>query len=245
MGLPCAKCHNETTTTAEQYEATVAAYRQWNLEMPRVICAACDVAPQLIDSAVRAFHDCVDDGLIPASMEKYRTPEPGLVAQNAEHWEWARGIVPGGWHAFLHGAEGTGKTALARFILWRCIESGYRVAEVYAEDFEYRLWQAGQEKRIDALCGVPVLLIDDVSSVRWTQRGLDMLRRVLHFRHDRQLTMLVTSNQNDRKFAEVVGAASCDAAYAQSLLRRLRPCKKIEMKGGSFRAQMEIGGAKP
>lgn len=182
----------------------------------------------------------VEEGRVAPGFERYLKPPRGLVEKNHAVWRWAKTWRREDGNLFVHGPEGVGKSSLCRFLLARSIESSGRVYDLAAARIESEFWKIGREDEISRARFTTLLLIDDIGSVTFTSRGLNILRQILDYRHEQRRCTLVTSNVSPeelhKRFSFVEGEQ-----FATSTLRRLRPLKIVEMTGNSFRLNMEYG----
>lgn len=181
-------------------------------------------------------HHVLDD------FAQYGRPPAELVAKNEAHWLWAETWRPCAGVVYCYGPEGTGKSSLCRFLLYRTIAMGEHVIEVPATAFSGHLWLIESVKKLDALKYINVLMLDDISNARWSVQGLDSLRTVIDYRHETGKATLITSNMDKIQLTEFFNTASDGTPYnAMTLLRRFSPCKELQFTGKSYRTELKYG----
>lgn len=187
------------------------------------------------------------EGLIPTTkLEQYLHPWKEAIAANRDAWVVGRDYSLDKGNLFLHGPEGVGKTALARYVLMRQVfYQRCRVAEIQASMFELKPRTWSTEAMWMKLSIVPLLLIDDLSSANFTSKGLENLFLMVDKRATMGHRTIITSNKDDKAlydyFDRVAHSGASNASLATSLLRRLRPVKKLHMTGKSLRKKLEYG----
>jgi DNA replication protein DnaC len=211
----------------------------------------------------------IRDGLVQAPLWSYAKPWTQAEKQNPAHWkfarEWNLKDFSASRNLWLWGPEGVGKTALARYLLMRAylgrydseerlwVEGTPHIAEVQASDFELAFVRmtAKEKARLQRLCAVDFLLIDDMANVAWRQWSLMKLWQVVHFRYERRLRTFFTCSMQAAALHDVfVNAWEENAGFAMQLLRRIRPYWELQFTGESLRllhgadSQPVVKGAK-
>ena len=241
----CLKC-GTAIDVIEIDDKDMNTFTQLTGRMPTIIetayCARCIETQEQQDAAKEEFarvQGFISSRRWACDLTPYGTPWSDAETNNPEAWAFAREWRPRNGNVFLCGPEGVGKTAMARYMLWRAYEKNKSVAEISA----FRLPRLHYpEDTFEMYAGVYVLLVDDVSAVEWTDRHIQGLKELIEVRNDRQRCTIFTSQYT----ASVWHAAVCkaipdNAALADSIVRRLRPFKEIEMKGNSLRKLLNYG----
>lgn len=177
--------------------------------------------------------------------DRYLRPPDALVLRNPEAWQYALEWLPRKGNIFAWGGEGLGKSSMCRFLLSAWCAAGWPVMDLAAERIERELaatasdWRASQAARtaIQMAKRCLVLLIDDVTNVRWTPRGIDTLREIVNVRHENGKPLLITCQTDMNELHAQIGAIM-EEVYSMSLLRRLRPYKELCFGGESYRTEI-------
>lgn len=163
--------------------------------------------------------------------------------RRGREWRWASGI-----NAYLHGAQGTGKTTLATCMLTAALADdpprsiGICMAMDIATIGRYSL------DKLDRIIWPDALLIDDLAHAPWTVDGLTNLFAVFNARERRRRRTLVTANVAPAKLGPLlasmarVGANEAMlAALMDRLYTRAGAPMVLELTGPSLRGT--FGGA--
>src|SRR5262249_9172509 len=121
-----------------------------------------------------------------------RLPQPEKL-KDALEWRYGpQGLL-------LHGPTGSGKSRVAWLVLKREWEAGRTVASLdslsgltYASKYSESAQEVG--RWIDRLCGIDLLLLDDVFKAKLTDSFEGSLFAVINRRTERKLPLLVTLN---------------------------------------------------
>lgn len=174
----------------------------------------------------------VDDGFLDINFSR---SDRGVEALNPEAWRLARAWS--GQNIFACGPVGTGKTYIARCILFKAFQNKRDVGIVCARRFAKlsdRFDEGGGLMR--QWCRVPVLLLDDLDKAAWTPDRLGALWELLDRRMNSKSVTLVTSNCPSKELRELLRVA-CEnnKSMADAALDRLKPCVTLELTGKSLR----------
>ena len=229
----------EFACTVDSLRSVGVGLRRW---LGMIVCSKCETQTEQEWETRKLEKDVsglIEAGRLPETILDYRVPWSMIQEENptaydtAVNWHFYRGNL------FFWGLEGTGKTALMRYLLVREIESGNKsVAEIPAMAFLDR-----DQKRLQQMRGVRVALLDDISAPNFYPSSMDQLRAFLDYRATNALRTLVTSNIEPSKLLERwVKIDPDNRANPESLLRRLRPVKVVHLTGKSLRESMEYDG---
>jgi DNA replication protein DnaC len=118
------------------------------------------------------------------------------------------------------GSPGVGKTRLAYIMLKRLHAEGKRVRAMTATDFALGVQEQGGKHKLPEwlkdLCGVSVLLLDDLGKEKLSESVVAQLFHVLDKRMAEELPVLITTNYKGQHFIERFGE------YGEPLYRRLK-----------------------
>jgi DNA replication protein DnaC len=136
------------------------------------------------------------------------------LINEVQAWEWQkRGVV-------FAGSPGVGKTRLAYIMLKRLHAEGKRVRAMTATDFALGVQEQGGKHKLPEwlkdLCGVSVLLLDDLGKEKLSESVVAQLFHVLDKRMAEELPVLITTNYKGQHFIERFGE------YGEPLYRRLK-----------------------
>jgi len=209
---------------------------------PLIVCAKCDRL--YLERRARGeekFSDYKRD---------YSKPPTDIVLKNPEIWKWAQNWNPNKKHEnlIIWGDKGVGKSSLCRFLLSRF--SKLNCKSIDAIDIEGQWWKDSYSQQSINAKMCDILLIDDVGSVGWTARGIDVFRSIIDCRHEHRKTTLITSNKppkGDTKDGEYTQGLTDmfddvlkDKIRVGALMDRLYPCQVFHMVGTSARREAQV-----
>jgi hypothetical protein len=136
------------------------------------------------------------------------------LINEVQSWQYQkRGVV-------FAGSPGVGKTRLAYIMLKRLHAEGKRVRAMTATDFALGVQEQGGKHKLPEwlkdLCGVSVLLLDDLGKEKLSESVVAQLFHVLDKRMAEELPVLITTNYKGQHFIERFGE------YGEPLYRRLK-----------------------
>jgi hypothetical protein len=136
------------------------------------------------------------------------------LINEVQSWTYGkRGVV-------FAGSPGVGKTRLAYILLKRLHSEGKRVRAMTATDFALGVQEQGGKHKLPEwlkdLCGVSVLLLDDLGKEKLSESVVAQLFHVLDKRMADELPVLITTNYKGQHFIERFGE------YGEPLYRRLK-----------------------
>jgi hypothetical protein len=136
------------------------------------------------------------------------------LVNEVQAWKFGkRGIV-------FAGSPGVGKTRLAFILLKRLHSEGRHVRAMTATDFALSVQEQGGRHKLPEwlkdLCGVSVLLLDDLGKEKLSESVVAQLFHVLDRRMADELPVLVTTNYKGEHFIQRFGE------YGEPLYRRLK-----------------------
>lgn len=199
------------------------------------LCVQCHKAERLVD-AWRKIRIASQEGMVLDGFERFTTPPEYLTNLNIDHWKWAKQNER--INVLAHGAIGTGKSSLCRYLLCRDIIKDKIVYDVCATQIEQ--WRFSPWEHAEKLAwakGRDTVLIDDLDNVNWTPGGVNILREILDTRHETHRRTLVTCNCNPVELKAKLASVTSETT-AQSLLERLRPYHAMKFSGESFRKSL-------
>jgi len=178
----------------------------------------------------------IQEDSLPPGIERYAIIREDVRKNNPQATRYIEEWVRRQGNIYLWGPEGTGKTALCRFLLLKAIRANLSAREVKAASFcGGRFSGYNGEQQWRPLIGICLLLIDDLADARYAANGL---KRVIEARGDRGFPTLFTSNLSradlvsmwrKREYPEL------DAVGPGSLVARINPCRVFEITGESLR----------
>jgi len=145
-------------------------------------------------------------------------------------------FVSEGANALLIGKPGTGKSHVAKAVAYHAVQQGLKVAYVEADgDFaRYALADARErELTLQRFLSADLLVLDDLFlAKRVSGTAAELLQTLVHQRHRRRASVLVTSNRVIRDWGTYLG----DMTMASTILDRLmHRSRLLEFEGKSYR----------
>lgn len=152
-------------------------------------------------------------------------------------------------NVILIGAEGLGKTALARILGLEAVLAGHTCLFVTAADLISDLNLAehpmARQKILVKYLRPNLLIIDEVGYVSCNEHSADNLFQVVSKRYDLKKPMIVTTNLAFKDWAKALGGAHCTSAIVDRLIEN---ASVINIIGKSYRLakhQRDLFGQKP
>ena len=145
-------------------------------------------------------------------------------------------FVSEGANALLIGKPGTGKSHVAKAVAYHAVQQGLRVAYIEADaDFaRFALAQPRErEQTLQRLLAADLLVLDDLFlAKRVSEAAGELLQTLVHQRHRRRASVLVTSNRVIKDWGTYLG----DMTMASTILDRLmHRSRLLEFEGKSYR----------
>ncbi len=142
----------------------------------------------------------------------------------------------------LLGKVDRGKTHLAVAIchIWlsRGVAAKYAFVPLLLKELRDGFHQLGEDSysvKFNALCNIPLLVLDDLGVEKSTDWGREQLQTIIHYRGMSALPLVVTSN---KPLDEIMGVETDEARLASqriaSRLRRESWCRIIVMDGAEY-----------
>ncbi len=149
-----------------------------------------------------------------------------LLAQGSEDVKWLT----------LIGTTGCGKTHLAVAVCRYWLAAGkvarYGFVPILLKELKDGFELTGEysyRQRFDALCNIPLLVLDDLGAEKATEWAQEQLQTIIHYRGFNGLPLVVTTN---RPLDDLKGD---DLGRIASRLRREPWCKVVTITAGEFR----------
>jgi DNA replication protein DnaC len=163
-------------------------------------------------------------------------------------WKWPRKIdrtaieellslefIRGKENIVLIGGNGTGKTMIAKNLVFEWIKRGLTGLHVTADEMLARLsrYESGglYSRGLAQYARVDLLLIDELGQVSFGQRHADLLFAVINARYQKKPT-IITTNAHFRSWNELFPSATCVATIVDRLIHH---SEIIEIDGDSYR----------
>lgn len=145
-------------------------------------------------------------------------------------------FVSEGANALLIGKPGTGKSHVAKAVGYHGVQQGLKVVYLEADtDFgRYALADARErEQLLQRWLAADLLVLDDLFlAKRVSEAAAELLQTLVHQRHRRRASILVTSNRVIRDWGTYLG----DMTMASTILDRLmHRSRLLEFEGKSYR----------
>lgn len=135
----------------------------------------------------------------------------------------------------LVGANGVGKTMIARNLAHQAILAGHTVTMLTASEMLNSLAEidssSGLLRRVRALMRPQILLIDELGYLSYDHRHADLLFEVISRRYEHK-PILLTTNKPFGEWGEVFPSAASVATLVDRLIHR---CEVVQIKAKSYR----------
>lgn len=246
----CSKCGRDVWNTMPEKDRQniIATHRQYReicgRDFPAMpLCDTCNDREAKLHRVAEAssrLEKAEREGTIPTGLKRYLDPPEELRAMNAAAWRFADAFKRDRGNLLVMGPEGVGKSSLCRYIMaQQYARTSCASIAITGIDIENRFWRFDADAQVANATSTPLLLLDDISNTPWTMRGLACLRQVLDARHEARRTTLITSNADEAELHAMLTGVASSEIYSTSLLRRLRPLKKLTLGGNSYRLKLE------
>lgn len=163
-------------------------------------------------------------------------------------WHWPTKIVADDVHAALNlgfmteghnvvlvGAQGLGKTMIAKNIVHNAVLAGYSALFITAADLLLDL--AGQEsaraldRRMKHYARFACLCIDEIGYLEYEQRAADLLYQLVNKRYENK-PLVLTSNKSFSEWTSIFPGAACSVALIDRIVHH---ASVIHIEGKSYR----------
>ena len=135
----------------------------------------------------------------------------------------------------LVGANGVGKTMIARNLAHQAVLAGHTVKTLTASEMLNTLAEidssSGLLRRLRALMRPQVLFVDELGYLSYDTRHADLLFEVVSRRYESK-SIIVTTNKPFVEWGEVFPCASCVTTIVDRLIHR---CEVVNIKAESYR----------
>jgi DNA replication protein DnaC len=135
----------------------------------------------------------------------------------------------------LVGANGVGKTMIARNLAHQAILAGHTVTMVTASEMLNSLAEidssSGLLRRLRALMRPQVLVVDELGYLSYDNRHADLLFEIVSRRYEHK-PIIVTTNKAFAEWAEVFSSAASVTTIVDRLVHR---CEVVPIKAESYR----------
>ena len=145
-------------------------------------------------------------------------------------------FVSEGANALLIGKPGTGKSHVAKAVAYHAVQQGLKVTYVEADsDFaRYALVDVRErEQMLQRLLAADLVVLDDLFlAKRVSEAAAELLQTLVHQRHRRRASVLVTSNRVIKDWGSYLGDRTMASTIRDRLMHRSR---LLEFEGKSYR----------
>jgi len=189
--------------------------------------------------------------------KKQRTIQRRLTAAHLGHfkhiehfdWNWPEsidrpqverlqtlGFIDNVENIILIGAQGLGKTMIAKNLAWLTVQRGMTALFTPISKMVTELETAGHllEAKLRKFTKPDVLVLDEMGYLAFQNRAADLIYEVLSRRHENRPT-IVSTNLAFKDWPEVFPGAACVVALVDRLVHK---AEIVQIKGNSYR-QME------
>ena len=137
----------------------------------------------------------------------------------------------------LVGAQGLGKTLIAKNIVQHAVLAGHTALFITASDLLLDLGKQESaralERRIRYYAGITLLVIDEIGFLAFDNRNADLLFQIVSRRYEKKSTV-VTTNLLFRDWSTIFPNAMCATALIERLIHH---ADVISIQGKSYRAR--------
>jgi DNA replication protein DnaC len=157
---------------------------------------------------------------------------------NAEAIAQCRGWIAGkNKGLYLWGAPGTGKTFVARAILYQAMRLDLSVMEITAYDMLEISTRYDRDMFRELLQKSDYLLIDDIDKPDWNSKNLSYLWSLLNARCEEPIGRTIITSNYDSIGLRSLFAGNGNQSKINATLERMAPTMEIEFKGESWRGR--------
>ena len=149
----------------------------------------------------------------------------------------------------IKGTIGCGKTHLCASLVRKLVESGFydivfvdfkELLDRIKESFSYGT-NFTESDILSPILSTKLLIIDDVGSERNTQWTEDVFARIINYRYNRGLAVVITTNLFDRIMPDVNNKDTLqDAIGARMRSRLYEMCREVEILAPDYRSLKRI-----
>jgi DNA replication protein DnaC len=134
----------------------------------------------------------------------------------------------------LIGTNGLGKTMIAQNLAHQAVMNGYSALVVKASEMLGSLLQcsdASRKRKLKKLCRIPLLAIDEIGYMSYSNHYADLLYEVISGRYQQRPT-IVTTNTVFKRWSEIFPNAACVVTLVDQLVHH---SEIITIEGPSWR----------
>jgi DNA replication protein DnaC len=144
-------------------------------------------------------------------------------------------FIPSATNIVFIGETAVGKTGLASALLRKALENGYRGRFIRAQDLFEEMYESladrSTRKLLNYLCGIDLLLIDEMGYLNLNKEQTNIFFRLMEERYNRKST-IITTNLEYEEWYDFLG----NKKMVEALLSRLRHhCRTIKIDGPPLR----------
>ena len=119
------------------------------------------------------------------------------------------------------GTNGLGKTMIAQNLAYQAVMTGYPTLVVKASRMLDNLLQCStatsRKRMLKKLCRVPLLVVDEVGYMSYSNEYADLLYEVISGRYEQRAT-IVTTNKIFKQWSEIFPNAACTVTLVDQLV---------------------------